>query len=181
MTLTEDLYDMSGMRELRGRRARCAFKAKDNMFKLLIELGLPRDLLFPDGADFSLDKEFSEHRSKEPSKEDISRYKQWEKSLSKSAKHARSLIFRACSTFNSVQPLDATEDDYYPEDENEQSKKLDELTLYAHQYYERMVDAFDKQEAKQAARLSKYEDKDPRWTREGSTYEYVRKEYSEDY
>ena len=140
-------------------------------------------MLFPDGADFTLDKEFSEHRRKEPSEEEISRYENWETSLSASVKHARRLIFNACSTFNSVQPLDATEDDYYPEDEDEygessqQSKKLDKLTLHAHQYYEKMVAAFDKQDVKQDARLSEYEQRDPRWT---SPSEYVRKEFKEE-
>ena len=188
MTIMEDPYDWAGMRELRGRRARNSFVEKDKMFKLLINLGLPKDLLFPDGADFSMDKEFldlPEHKRKEPSKEDISRYEEWQKSLPASVKHARDLIFNACITFNSVQPLDATEEDYYPMDEDDnyessqQSKKLDKLTstLHAHQYYEKMVDAFDKQDVKQDARLSEYEQRDPRWT---SPDEYVRKEYKEE-
>ena len=40
-----------------------------------------------------------------------------------------------------------------------------------------MVDTFDKQGAKQEARLSEYEAKDPRWV---SPDEYVRKEFRED-
>lgn len=181
MPQAEDPYSMVGMRELRGNRSRKAFIEKDKMFKLLIELGLPKDLLFPEGADFTLDEEFSGKKKVE--KTEVARYEKWEELLPMTAKFARSLVFQACMTYNSVQPLDATEDDYYPDDEDEygessqQSKKVDDLTLHVHEYYQNLLEYFDKQESKQPARLPDYEVKDPRWV---SNDNYVRKEFDED-
>lgn len=156
-------------REMRWKRAHASYKVKEAMLRVLIECGLPRELFVPD-ADFSFDKEMMKNYKGKLQLEYEDKYKKHMRSLPKKDRRNIGQISAACSEFNYVQPRYGTEDEYDSSDDDpdEEDCKTERPsnTLFAHDFYDRLIGMWKDQPVTQESKLTEFEKYDPRWVAE---------------